>query len=404
MRNASSTTRTAAIGVTIALICAPIALADHKPNHNAGGGGGGGSSLQFVHLHPSGSGSSSAAAINDAGIAVGQVDEVAGYWDTTATTPAFAPLPGNGWSADDINELGAIVGVGPAPTHDLYYWASPAAAPITLPLPTGFDYGFARGISREGIIVGEVHGEQNGFAAAWRVNGNSVFGPVLFPSGSLFNDVASLGSGVNRIVGSSSDAVENFVATAWDVNLNADESFTVAGSTVLIPNQTSEANAITERGHISGKVHGDHVGANLGGSAVNAFVIRDELQILPNARRERWGFGIDLNDTDVVGETASANFGDRDATRWSSDGKLEKLSDTYLDESWYWSVANGINDEGKIVGVGLLVGDDGRAWLLRAAPTLPTSAAVPEPSAFVLLAFGTLIMGHVRGRSARHST
>jgi hypothetical protein len=401
-----STTRTAAIGVAIALISALIALADHKPNHNSGGGGGsgGGSSLQFVDLHPPGNDYRSAAAINNSGIAVGQVDEVAGYWDTTATTPAFAPLAGNGWSADDINELGAIVGVGPAPTHDAYYWASPVAAPITLPLPAGFDNGFARGLSRDGIIVGEIWGEQTSASAAWRVNGSAVFGPVLFPSGSYLNDVASLGSGVNRIVGSSSDPAEQVVATAWDVNLSADGSFTVAGSTVLIPDQTSFADAITERGDVSGQVHrDDQVGANLNGFAYNAFVIRDELQILENARRERWGEGHDLNDTDVVGETAYANYADRDATRWSLGGKPEKLSETYLDESWFWSVAYGINDAGAIVGVGLLEGDDGRAWLLRPAPASLSSATVPEPSAIVLLALGTLLMGSDRRRRERQS-
>jgi hypothetical protein len=79
------------------------------------------------------------------------------------------------------------------------------------------------------------------------------------------------------------------------------------------------------------------------------------------------------------------------------------LSETYLDESWYWSVAYGINDAGAIVGVGLLEGDNGRAWLLRPAPPSPSSsAAVPEPSAFVLLVFGTLILGYARARSERH--
>lgn len=383
--------------VALCLVCGSIASADHKPNHkpaggNGGGGGDGGKQLEFIDLHPASAANSYASAVNNSGLVVGVVDEIGGYWDTESTTPVFSPLPGSARSAEVVNEHGAIAGYGPAPAYDLFYWESPTHAPLTLPLPSGFDNGSVRGISRDGIIVGEIFSAQSSSAAAWRVTGNSVFGPVVISNNSLPNDVASLESGINRIVGASPDAMHGFVATAWDLNLNLNGSFTVASSTVLIPDQTSEAHAITERGDVSGQVFGDLVGANLDRVEDHAFVLRDgSLEVLPAGRRERWGVSYDLNDTDVVGATASYWFASPQAARWNSSNKLENLAATYFDSSWTRSVTSGINDAGDIVGFGLFDGD-GRAWLLRKPLTALDAAVAPEPASFALFALGTLIL------------
>ena len=179
--------------------------------------------------------------------------------------------------------------------------------------------------------------------------------------------------GVNRVVGRGPDSR----ATAWDLSLATDGSFTLTGSTTLIPEQSSVAYAITDEGDISGRVDGQTPTNPLD---IHAFVIRDDLlEILPNSRRDYYGIGVDLNDSDVVGATGPV-FTTNHATTWDSRGKLNDLEREYFDDSWLRTIVEGINSTGEMVGWGT-----GGAWLLRKtlAP-LTATRAIPEPSTIIL--------------------
>jgi uncharacterized membrane protein len=385
-----------ALAVVMSSIAPAQAKKPDNPGGGNGGGDGGGNQLELIDLHPTGSTYSQASAINNSGIVVGSVDDVAGYWDTTATSPTFTALSGgNGLFAKAINESGSIVGDGAGPT----YWASPSATPVSLPLPPGYTNGSANGISRDGIVIGEVYGgSSNAGAVAWRVIGSTVFGPEFLPNASSVNDVASLQSVMNRAVGRSDGGPGEAAAKAWDLELHPDGTFSVTSSTILIPGEPSVAYAITERGDVSGQVYGDPHGADLDATEDNAFVIRnDSLKLLKAGSGNREGIGFDLNDTDVVGGTAPYYWTPvRYATLWNSHNQPEDLSAAYFGDNWSQAVAYSINDDGDIVGFGTYEGA-GHAWLLRTTPSSNSvSASAPEPSSCLILAALSVAMAGAR--------
>lgn len=370
----------------LAVLVFSVAPAQAKKPDNPGGG----SEFQLIDLHPTGYYESVALAINDSGIAVGQVmqeiggaglEHAAGFWNATDTTPTFTGLAGGIGGARAINDAGQIVGWG---VNGPSYWASTSAGPIDLPLPANFHSGIASGISDDGIVTGEIYQEVNeqtiGSAVAWRVTEESVFGPVVLAPEAAGNDVATLASGINRVVGRSADPLFGHVATAWDLSLLSDESFSVITSTTLVPDETGEAFAITDNGDLTGRVQSWNNAAHTNEHI--PFVVRnDSLEFLSSGRRNYYGVGFDLNDTNVVGETGRywySQGSSTSATLWDSRNKHVDLSRQYFDDSWSYTLAHGINRDGEIVGYG-----SSGAWLLR-LPAVAGETAVPEPSTLTL--------------------
>jgi hypothetical protein len=142
------------------------------------------------------------------------------------------------------------------------------------------------------------------------------------------------------------------VATDWDLVAAEDGSLAVFGSTVLIPDFTGEAFAVTERGDTTGIIKG----------LDSAFVIRNgSVTLLSSGPRNEYGVGYDLNDSEVVGQTGRSVFSNTmAATRWDSRNKRQDLAETYLGSDWPLSSAEGINASGEMVGSGTA-----GAWLLR---------------------------------------
>ena len=369
-------------------LCLACDFAEAKKPDNTGGGKPGGSSeLELLDLH-SGEGVSRAYAINDASIIAGTVDDVAGTWDASFATPVFTALPGGGTSAYAINDAGEIVGDSEGPA----YWASSTADPVPLMLPPQFITGWALGISADGVIVGELFDGSQTAAAAWRVTNEAVFGPVLLGIGGA-NDVATTAPGINRIVGRAADGTYGHVATAWDIELHANGSFTVTDSTQLVIGETSEAYAITDTGDVAGIIRDIEETIE-----DQAFAIRaGSLSLLSSGGKNMWGVGMDLNDSDIVGSIRTTTFADDQAARWNLRNKPVDLMREYFDASWSSASAQGINGSGEIVGYG-----SGGAWLLR--HPLPSSAGamvIPEPSTLVLAFLGLVgAVGFRRG--SRH--
>ncbi len=180
----------------------------------------------------------------------------------------------------------------------------------------------------------------------------------LHPPGSegsgayAINDAACLAPGLHLAVGRSADVDYGHVATAWDL-ITADEgTCTVFGSTVLVPDSAGEAFAVTPRGHVTGVVKYGNT----------AFVIREgSLTLLSSGGNNEYGIGYDLNDSEVVGRTGPSWLSDyMIATQWNSRNRRQDLARKYLDASWSFTSAEGINASGEIVGSGT-----GGAWLLR---------------------------------------
>jgi uncharacterized membrane protein len=322
------------------------AVAKKPPSDDSG-------ELQFVELEPSGDQYAAAYAINDAGIVVGSVDRVPGYWNAREAVPTFVPLLGHGeGAAYSINENGEIAGWEqwpPSPT----YWPSPSHAPVPLPMPPNAERGWASGVAQDGVVVGEVWDDDTGtcWAVAWRITDSGVFGPVFLSVGGA-NDVACIAPELHLAVGRSADVDYGHVATAWDLITEDDGTFTVFGSTLLVPDSTGEAFAVTERGDVTGIVK--YVNA--------AFVIRNgSVTLLPSGPRNEYGVGYDLNDSEVVGKTGRSWLSENmTAIQWNSRNKRQDLVGEYFGDGWPNTSAEGINAAGEMVGYGTT-----GAWLLR---------------------------------------
>ena len=331
------------------VVAAAVVLMASSPvaAKNPGGGG-----PVLIDLHPAGSAVSVATSINNSGQIIGEINgvagAVAGTWDGNAATPAFTPLPAAdlAWSsARGQNEAGAIVG-----HSDLgaVYWVSRTATPVVLPMPAGATYSGASGISLHGVIVGQAGNGVDSIAVAWRVGpSGSIFGPIVLGLGQA-NSVAMTGANTNRAVGYSGYVLG---ALAWDLTIVPDGSFSVTGSSVML---TGLANAIRDGGDVTGC-------AFLGGKD-QAFVIRSgSLIYLPQHARQHYGQGNALNASIVVGATAEYGISPLTATMWDSRGRRSSL----LPSTWSYSVANGVNEAGKIVGHGDNGAGATHAWLLR---------------------------------------
>lgn len=367
---------------------------DNPGGGSGGGGGGSGISVELVLLTPENT-RSVAWAINDTNLAVGRADGVVGVWDANTSVPLFSPLVGDATEARDINANGEIVGWGPAGPM---YWSSPTASPIELPLPTGWT-AYPEAISRDGVVVAFAQGLGNEYAVAWHVQNGSAYGPVLLSQDAAVGDAASLGSGVNRIVGAARDADGTYVATAWDVLVESEGSPIVTRSTVLLPDTNSRAWAVTEAGDVAGILEDANPSTGFPGFPDTPFVIREgHLQQLPKGRQTPYGTAEDLNDTNVVGGIGNGGAA-VDTAQWNSQNKLDGLTTDFFADSWSFSLAHGINSRGAIVGEGVIAGTDfSIAWLLR-QPLAPTSA-VPEPSTLLLAALATSAL-FLRRRLAR---
>jgi hypothetical protein len=223
-------------------------------------------------------------------------------------------------------------------------------------MPSDATRGAANGISLDGVVVGEVEllnddDTVTNWAVAWRIHDLGVFGPVLLSVGGA-NDVACLAPGLHLAVGRSANVDYGHVATAWDLITADDGTFTVFGSTTLVPDSAGEAFAVTPRGDVTGIV-----------KYVNtAFVIRDgSLTLLSSGGKNEYGVGYDLNDSEVVGRTGRSWLSDNmTATQWDSRNKRQDLVRKYFDAGWSNTSAEGINAAGEMVGLGTF-----GAWLLR---------------------------------------
>lgn len=314
-----------------------------------------------------------ASAVNAAGVVVGMSVDMA----TFASRPmiyrdgVLAPLPvlgsSSGGSADDLNNDGVIVGSlsGEDNTPRPVRWAADGT-PFALPT-LGGDLGVAEGVNDQGQIVGwSWTAEGNQHATLWD-------GDVPVDLGTVGEGEYSGATDINEnglIVGYTATT---FMAPEGAAGLPYTAVIWTDGTPTLLPpigGFDAWALGINDAGVVIGvSTTAEEQFAFGDGSHAVLWVdgTPTDLGALPGGDRSVAtainGAGFIVGYAAVIPGDETYVLGEHHACLWVA-GELYDLNDLIpADSGWVLDRANGINDDGLIVGAGLLNGE-GRAFLL----------------------------------------
>ena len=351
-----------AVGCILWMICGSVLA--HDPGYT----------IEDIGILP-GDVRSGATAINRLGEAVGWSENVNGdrraiYWHDGVLEELSTPLGVVSASAFGINDAGVIVGsvIFSDLSERAAMWENGQFVDLTdfAPLSDGVSHG----VSQAGVIVGSafvnVLGEDR--AMAWNDGVPSVVGTLVGNSAAL--DINES----DQIVGWAEDATGARHAFLADTGTG---TFNDLG---LLPNGIwSEATAINENGTVVGY-------AAVGGEddGVFAFEWTAQSGILENlgtlGTNQSQAFDINAADF-IVGSSPLVGTGQVNAVLWRPDRMINLNSLLLPGSDWdYLIEANGINDEGQIVGRGIINGEI-HAFVLE--PVIGMVAPTPGDSGVV---------------------
>ena len=316
----------------------------------------------------------------------------AARWDTAGSVTALPDLPdfrdnrGLG-----INAAGAVVGYGqdfaPEPVTGVtngFLWRPDGSFSDLNALPqsgSSFAFSFARDINDSGMIVGM----SNNSAVYWQDSGAASNTPLPLASNAGMSSAFALNSAGTIVGENAGRAVVWQKAAAGPVPLPGPN-----GATALT--DTSTARAISDNNIIAGY---GRITQQSGEGATHAVrwtfdlanpdAITAEELLPPSGYAASFGYGVNTAGL-VVGQAISDPM--RSAVLWDETGAAFLLEDLIALDSriigFTLTTATGINDQGWIVGDGLMSDGSTRGFLLR---------PVPEPSSLALAAIGAAAVG-----------
>ena len=345
------------------------------------------SGYTFTDLSPQGEGFSWATGINNAGQVVGRSSTFgdAGWHATiwNGTTPTDLSSLGGGYrEAYGINDSGQVVGYS---NFHATIWNGTTPTDLGA---LGGSYSTALGINNAGQVVGNININSVGSPENF---GGSVYHATIW-NGSTPTDLGTLGrgswaNGINdsgQVVGSSHYTLGDSAthATIWNGTTPTDLG-TLGGS-------YSEATGINNAGQVVGWSDYDVTAFNYHATIWNGTTPTD-LGTLGGG--VSWANGI--NDSGQVVGSSHYTLGDSagHATIWNGTTLTDLndfLSVSEVNEGWVLDEANGINDNGWIVGGAhnTITGEQ-HAFLLT---------PVPEPETYAMFMAGLGLMGFIARR------
>jgi probable HAF family extracellular repeat protein len=344
-----------------------------------------------IDLGTLGGNSSSASSINNSGQIVGWSKDSSGYeratlFDSTGdgNNIDLGALVGNNSHAESINDNGQIVGSAyKSPGFGVATMFDPTGNGNNIDLGTlpGGNWSVAESINNNGQIVGEAD------------NAALLMRPTLFdPTGDGNNiDLGTLpgcssGAAVSinnngQIVGACDNIILTVLrATLFDPTGNGNNI-----DLDVIDDRHSIAWSINDKGEVAGEAHTtnlDFLQAILFDSTGDGNNIN--LGVLPNFDKS---YALSINNKgQIVGVCDNATLTFARATLFDPTGNgnninLNELIDPNL--GWVLISANGINDNGWIVGYGLNPDGYTRAFLLKPINTAPVAIAGPNQVVYV---------------------
>lgn len=331
-------------------------------------------SYSYQNLGTLGGGLSSAAAINGAGQIVGTSANAAGVdratlWNANGIVD-LGTTGGVHSRAQAINSQNEIVGSSAGVDTDQFRAASWSGSQATALPGLGGSASYAMGINNSGVRVG-ASGVAGGAEHATRWNGTTVT-----DLGTLggFSSYAQAINDRGTIVGAAGTVAEDMHATRWDGNQAIDLG-TLGGN-------FSWAYAINNAGQTVG------YSSTAGDLASRATIWNGNVASELFSASWNNSLATSINASGLVVGKAWNTTGAEHAVLWEGNAMFDLnsfLDDASRKAGWVLRSANGINDDGWIVGnaYNTLTGHT-NAFLL---------SAVPEPAMLPLLFAGFLVIG-----------
>ncbi|HLL52692.1 MAG TPA: hypothetical protein VK447_04040 [Myxococcaceae bacterium] len=303
-----------------------------------------------------GGGTSEAYAINNAGQVVGQAGGRAFLWDATlGMRDVGAPCTGR---ATAINAHGMVAGDGSCPGMQgsrAFSWAN--GQHTILPLPPSGTFSHAYGINDQGQIVGSADYSTDSsnylYTNAFLWSEGAVR-PLLAPRAFHYGTARGINAS-GQIVGSETYISSSTTTNAFHWKDGKAEFLPVGQSQAITAGPEYYAHAINGAGQIAGVAM-----TRPGGTPTWSAVIWEN----GTGRVLGSGEAYAINEAGhVVGATLGYHTPDSRALLWK-DGRFVDLNGRIdAGSGWVLLRARGINDQGQIVGTGLLDGHP-RAFLL----------------------------------------
>jgi probable HAF family extracellular repeat protein len=296
---------------------------------------------------------------------------------TVAASPVYSVinlggLGGSSSTAYRINNDGAVVGWAQTATGNEQSFLSNNGGALENLLPSATDDAYATGINNSGVIVGTTY--QNGQVHGWIKNGSSVDsleigiwaagindnGVVVGGNGHAFRLVNgsyqdlgvlpggdwSAAYGINKVgtvVGNGSKAWGGFRGFVWSPRDGMLELGTLGGA-------NSYTTDINDQGQVVGH---SSVASGFEHAFLSTGVSLTDLGTLHGGNSYAYGIN---NSGSIVGYSWSDKDENPSAFVYVDGAMLELTSLLGRNSGWEFLVAYGINDDGEIVGIGLLDG------------------------------------------------
>ena len=217
-------------------------------------------------------------------------------------------LFGPGLVVFGLNNLGEMVGAD-WNTGEGLYWSAPDAIPVPLDPLDGHLISDGFKINDAGIIVGRSQGSGFSVAVAWMVNENgAVSAPIElpFPEGDTRGSVSDLSEegadGISRIVGYSGAVTLYETAVCWEVTAGPNGPVLLFGPTDL-----GTLNGGPVAAAVGVNFTGDVVGMSAEGNDPFWPILKpvdEEMRALPGTLKATWGYAQGINDNgNMVGIT-----------------------------------------------------------------------------------------------------
>jgi probable HAF family extracellular repeat protein len=325
--------------------------------------------------------SSYATGINNNGQVVGQAASAEGFrafvWSATGGLVNLGTLNGSNFSyATGINDNGQVVGYANVNNTPVAWQWDGKGGMTSLSAVANASRSYAYGINNGGQIVGYANtGTDTTAATVWQ--GSQ-------PPTELNNrSISSIATGVNepgQIVGQIASA-DGFRAALWTAG-------TLTNLGTLNGGSYSYATGINDQGQVVGystigKPPGSTSSGFLG-TTLNAFIWNSSTGMTSlgslSPQDNSYATGVNENGQ-VVGYSYGLDQGSYRyrAFMWDNGAMtdLNNLIDPAL--GWALNVANAVNDQGQIVGLGINAAGQSRAFLLTPSTASPTQRLVPDP-------------------------
>jgi probable HAF family extracellular repeat protein len=333
---------------------------------------------------------------------------VAAFGDPVYTITSLGGLGGSSSTGYAINNSGTVVGWGENSTGVTQAFVSTTGGLKGLPFDSGTQ-SYAYGINDARTVVGDTYINGQSHASIWSSSGDTVLGANTYAMAiNASGEVVGSNGEAFVVVNGQVQSLATLAGIEWSAAYGINDAGEIVGDGEL-PNGTFRGLVWNPGGGVEllgtlGGTSSDATDVNGSGEVVgfasladgydNAFSITGggAMKDLGTLGGNSYAYGINAS-VEVVGYSYLSD-GDQHAFLYDDGTMLDLNSLLPANSGWVLEEAFGINNAGQITGLGLYDGEE-TAFLMTDPGDI---AAVPEPSAGLIMAAGLGLIALLRPR------